>query len=82
MYMGRFGAESPKRHRLLSNCENLLNRIEDRAGYMSKEQQRACSTTKLVRKYTDKRGQSRCVGLKKELRESAHLAFLLFQMVC
>ncbi len=78
--MGVFGSGSPKRHRLLSNDEELLNRIEARGGYMSKEQQRQCST-KLVRKYIDKKGQTRCVGLKKELRESAHLAFLLFSRV-
>ena len=81
MYMGKFGSGSPKRHRLLSNDEELLKRIQDRAGYMSRDQQSQCST-KLVKKYIDKRGQSRCVGLKKELRESAHLAFLRFQVVC
>ena len=41
---------------------------------MSREQQNACST-KLVRKYTDKKGGRRCVCLKDELRNSQRLGF-------
>ena len=72
MYMGIFGSGSPKRHRLLSNDEELLTKIHAKAGYMSRMDQQNCST-QLVKKYIDKNGRLRCVGLKEELRESAHL---------
>ena len=77
MYMGIFGSGSPKRHRLLSNDEELLMKIHTKAGYMSREDQQKCDT-QLVKKYIDKNGCLRCVGLKAELRESAHLVILGF----
>ena len=73
-YMGKFGSASPKRHKVWSNDEGLLEAIFQRGGYMSREQQNACST-KLVRKYTDKKGVRRCVCLKDELRNSQRLGF-------
>ena len=73
-YMGKFGSPSPKRHKVWSNDESLLQELFQRAGYMSREQQNACST-KLVRKYIDKKGVRRCVGIKDELRNSQCLGF-------
>lgn len=77
MYMGIFGSGSPKRHRLLSNDEELLMKIHAKAGYMSRIDQQQC-TTQLVKKYIDKNGCLRCVGLKEELRESAYLVIPCF----
>ena len=73
-YMGKFGSASPKRHKVWSNDGGLLEVIFQRGGYMSREQQTACST-KLVRKYIDKKGVRRCVGLKDELQNSQRLGF-------
>ena len=72
--MGVFGSGSPKRHRLLSNDENLLRMLNDKAGYMSREDQNKLET-KLVKKYIDKRGQRRCVGNKEALKQSAYLGY-------
>jgi len=71
--MGNFGAATPKRHRLWSNDEDLLNKIASRAGYMSRQQQ-GSFTTKTTRKYVDRRGVKRCVGIKKVLKESQNLS--------
>ncbi len=70
MYMGNFGAASPKLHRLLSNDQSLLQKIHDQAGYMSRQAQELCSQ-KLVKKYVDSNGKRRCVGIKDALKESA-----------
>ena len=72
--MGIFGGQSPKRHRLLSNDQTLLQMLNDKAGYMSREAQDKLES-KLVRKYIDKRGQRRCVGNKEALRASAYLGY-------
>ena len=72
-YMGRFGGASPKRHRLWSNDRSLIQDICDRAGYMSRADQASC-TARTTRKYTDKNGVKRCVGIKDALRESQQLA--------
>lgn len=68
-YMGMFGGATPKLHRIWSNTERLANAVAQRAGYMSREQQNQCMG-KTVRKYTDSKGVKRCVGLKKELKQS------------
>ncbi len=70
--MGVFGSGSPKRHRMFSNDESLLERLCARAGYMSRADQQQCEK-KLVKKYIDKKGTQRCVGIKEALRESAYL---------
>lgn len=67
--MGMFGGATPKLHRIWSNTERLANAVAQRAGYMSREQQNQCMG-KTVRKYTDSKGVKRCVGLKKELKQS------------
>ena len=68
-YMGRFSAPTPKRHKVYSNCKALLMDLFDRAGYMSRNEQKACET-KLVKNYFDKHGQRRCVGIRDKLRDS------------
>ena len=72
-YMGRFGAASPKRHRVWSNDVGLLAPLAQRAGYMSRQEQQQCGT-KTTTKYTDKHGVRRHVGNKEALRQSQHLA--------
>ena len=71
-YMGKFGGATPKRHRLWSNDEWLLHRIAERAGYMSRAEQDACPT-KSTKKYIDKNGVRRCVGIKDVLQKSQWL---------
>ena len=71
-YMGCFRAATPKRHKVYSNNKQLLEDLHWRAGYMSKEDQ-AAFETKLVRKYIDKHGVRRCVGIRDKLRDSQHL---------
>ena len=51
----------------------ILEMLHHRAGFMSRQQQQACSTTKLVRTYFDKNGVKRCVGIKENLRNSQYL---------
>ena len=67
--MGRFAGRTPKPHRVWSNDSELVQVLINRAGYMSREQQRACSG-QTTRKYIDSAGVKRCVGLKEELRSS------------
>lgn len=80
MYMGKFGAPSPKPHIWFSNDADFLDRIAERAGSMSRAEMRACST-KITQKYVDTNGLPRCKGLKKELRESAFPVMDVFSMV-
>lgn len=67
--MGRFGARTPKPHRVWSNDGDLITLLCRRAGYMSREQQNACEG-RTVKKYVDVKGVKRHVGLKDELRAS------------
>ena len=78
IYMGIFGSGSPKRHRLFSNDKALVERLCEKAGYMSRADQSNC-TTKLTTKYIDKSGKSRCVGVKTALKESAYLVSCFWQ---
>ena len=68
-YMGKFGGDTPKRHRLWSNDTWLLSRIAEKAGYMSRDEQNQCKV-KTTRKYIDAHGVKRCVGIKSVLRNS------------
>lgn len=81
--MGRFGGKSPKPHIVFSNDEVLVQRILDRAGYMSRLEQSMCPV-RTTRTYTDKHGVKRCVGVKDVLRESQYLAVFYkeFSMFC
>ena len=58
-YMGKFNAETPKRHKLWSNDRALLEGVVQKAGYMSREEQNKCpgQTTK---KYVAQGGQTPC----------------------
>ena len=71
-YMGIFAANTPKRHVLYSNDEELLNQILAKAGYMSREAQQQCPGATTI-KYVDKRGVKRCTGIKQALRDSQRL---------
>lgn len=51
----------------------IIQRISERAGYMSREDQ-ARLPTRTSRTYKDGFGVKRCVGLKKEMRESQQLS--------
>ena len=68
-YMGKFAGDTPKRHKLWGNDEELLKLIYHHAGYMSKSEQQACPG-KTTRKYVDRHGKTRHVGLKDALRDS------------
>lgn len=72
-WMGQFCSTSPKPHIIYSNDEVLVQRISERAGYMSREDQ-ARLPTRTSKTYKDRFGVKRCVGLKKEMRESQHLS--------
>ena len=80
MYMGVFGSGSPKPHRLYSNDRTLLDEISLKAGYMSREDQRLCEV-KTTRRYIDKNGKRRCVGIKSALKESAYLSCILCEFL-
>lgn len=67
--MGRFGARTPKPHRVWSNDGDLISLLCARAGYMSRHQQSLCEA-QTVKKYVDGQGVKRHVGLKDELRAS------------
>lgn len=73
MYMGKFGASSPKPHLWMSNDATFLERIVDRGGTMTRAEMQAC-TGKTARRYIDGSGLVRHAGVKKALRESAHPA--------
>ena len=71
--MGLFQGPSPKRHRVWSNDENMVQALITRAGTMPRNVMESFSTT-LVNKYVDVLGVHRRVGKKKELRASQSLA--------
>lgn len=71
--MGVFNSTSPKPHIIYSNDQIIIQRISERAGYMSREDQ-ARLPTRTSRTYKDGFGVKRCVGLKKEMRESQQLS--------
>lgn len=85
--MGKFNGPTPKRHRLWSNDSTLLGYIADRAGYMSRADQSAC-TVKTARVYLDRFGVKRRVGIKEALRSSQNLipqfrsCFLVVALIC
>ena len=70
--MGRFGGPSPKRHNFIGNDKYMLDCLQIRAGYMSREAQRLCPTRTAVA-YVDKNGVNRRVGKKNVLKDSQHL---------
>lgn len=68
-WMGRFNSLSPKPHVMYSNDKGMILLLCRKAGYMSREEAQKCPV-RTSRTYLDSRGQKRCVGRKKELRES------------
>ena len=71
-WMGVFGHPSPKRHLIWSNDQGLLETINDKAGYMSREDQQT-KDQKLVHSYVDNNGKRRCTGIRSKLKESQRL---------
>lgn len=69
--MGKFGHFSPKPHLVWRNDEGLLLLLHNRAGYMSRDEQASKET--LVKRYTDKSGVQRRVGIPDKLRASQKL---------
>lgn len=72
-YMGKFGGSTPKPHRVWSNDERLLSGLTARAGFMSKAEQ-SCCPGQTVKKYIDKNGKKRHVGIKNALKDSQSLS--------
>lgn len=77
MFMGIFGSGSPKPHRLYSNDKAILEKVCSEAGHMSRDAMRACDV-KTTRRYIDRNGKRRCVGIKPALKASAYLSWSLF----
>ena len=75
MYMGVFGSGSVKPHLLFSNDAGLLENIAAVAGSLCQLDRTKC-TVQTTRKYIDRNGKRRCVGIPDALRESAYLAFV------
>ena len=76
-WMGNFGHPTPKQHLVWSNDHVLLQEINNRAGYMSREAQSA-KEVKLVRKYIDKQGVKRHVGIRDQLKSSQILSNIIW----
>ena len=72
-WMGAFEGGTPKRHKLWSNCENLLLAIYERGGTMTKDKMLKLGGKPLVKKYIDKYGRRRHVGIPENLRNSQNL---------
>ncbi|CAE7840892.1 unnamed protein product [Symbiodinium sp. CCMP2592] len=68
-WMGKFNGPTPKRHRIWSNCFDLVDGIQKRAGHMLKSEMKRL-TKRLVHRYDDKLGTRRFTGKRKELRDS------------
>ena len=60
---------SPKPHIMYSNDKEMILLLCRKAGYMSRDEAQKCPV-RTSKTYIDSRGQKRCVGRKKELRES------------
>ena len=74
-WMGNFGHDTPKNHVVWSNDASLLDAVHTRAGYMSRDDQES-KPVKLVRKYIDKNGEKRHVGIRPNLRKSQILRII------
>ncbi len=67
--MGKFGAPTPKRHRLWGNDRTILEELSLKAGHMAREEQAAC-VGKTTKQYLDGTGKKRMVGIKPALTAS------------
>ena len=68
--MGAFDGVTPKRHKLWSNDRSLLQQVVDKGGSMTKLAMQSLPGKALVKKYIDKRGQRRHVGIPDRLKKS------------
>ena len=73
-WMGAFNGKTPKRHRLWSNDWGLLQEIHAIGGHMSRTAMQALPGQSLVKKYHDKHGKLRRVGIPARLKESQYLS--------
>ena len=69
-YMGAMGGPTPKRHRLWSNDQGLINGIVEAAGFLSATARAALPGDSLVRIYYDHKGNRRHAGIPGRLRNS------------
>ena len=72
--MGAFNGKTPKRHRLWSNDWGLLQEIYEIGGHMSRAAMQSLPGQSLVKKYHDKNGKLRRVGIPARLKESQCLS--------
>ena len=72
--MGAFDGPTAKRHRLWSNDKSLLEQIVSRGGTLTKAAMQSLPGKPLVKKYIDKAGRKRHVGIPDRLRQSQQLA--------
>ena len=69
-WMGAFEGPSAKRHRLWSNDRSFLMEIVAHGGYLPKEIMKNLPGKPLVKRYIDKQGKKRHVGIPETLRKS------------
>ena len=75
--MKAFEGVTPKRHRVWSNDQVLLQHIFNAGGYLPKNTlQSGSAETALVKKYVDKNGKVRRVGIPEKLKKSQCLVLM------
>ena len=67
-----FNGPTAKRHRLWSNDKKLLDEIVARGGTMTRSAMQLLPGKPLVKKYIDKSGKKRHVGIPDRLRSSQY----------
>ena len=79
--MGHFNGPTPKRHRLWSNCKDLIDTITEKAGFMSREEMGRFGEKTTV-KHVDRNGVKRHTGKPKALQQSQLLGCKLKVKAC
>ena len=74
--MGHFNGPTPKRHRLWSNCKDLIDKITEKAGFMSREEM-GQFVQKTAVQFVDVHGVKRHTGNPKVLQKSQPLDCIL-----
>lgn len=74
-WMGAFDGQTPKRHRLWSNDMSLLESISSIGGSMSRKAMQQLPGAPLVKKYIDKSGKQRRMGIPERLKQSQFLGW-------
>ena len=77
----KFNGKTPKRHRLWGNDRRLLRLVHVQAGYMSRSEQSKCPG-QTVRKYIDRNGKKRHVGIKGALTDSQYFVLHFSPRMC